>query len=155
MRSTLFRPVTLPLLFLSLCFLPASAPAVDFGVRAGTYLEEMDPYAGVELLVQLGSTPWFFNPNLEAIFPDERDRFSLNFDFHYDFVENEDYYIWAGGGPAIIYTDSDDDRDSETDGGANFLAGIGWRLPDITPYAQLKVVLSDESEIAAAVGVRF
>lgn len=155
MHSTKFRwPKALAAGIALLSFAPA-AQAVDFGVRAGAYLEDADPFAGAELLVQIGRTAWFFNPNIEAIFADERDRISGNIDFHYDFVTNESYYIWAGGGLAIIHTEGNGNRDSDTEPGANFLAGIGWRVPDVTPYAQLKVVAADDAEIVAAVGVRF
>ena len=136
----------------------AGAPAaaqVDFGVRAGAYLEDADPFVGLELLTRMGSTEWFFNPNVEFIFADERDGISGNFDFHYDFVTTGDYYVWAGGGLAIINTEGPGGQDDETDAGANLLGGIGWRLRGVTPYAQLKVVLSDDSEVVAGVGVRF
>jgi hypothetical protein len=133
---------------------PASAQT-DFGVRGGAYLEDADPFVGLEVLTRMGSSDWFFNPNVEFVFADERDRISGNFDFHYDFRVTSDYYLWAGGGAAILYTDSDGGRDSETDAGLNLLGGIGWRLSGMTPYAQLKVVVSDDSEVVAAVGVRF
>ncbi|KAB2969143.1 MAG: hypothetical protein F9K18_01810 [Thermoanaerobaculia bacterium] len=136
----------------------AAAPAgaqTDFGVRAGAYLEDADPFVGLELLTRMGSSEWFFNPNVEFVFADERDRISGNFDFHYDFRVTGDYYLWAGGGPAVIFTDGDGRRDSETDAGLNLLGGIGWRLSNLTPYAQAKVVISDDSEFVAAVGIRF
>ena len=41
---------------------------VDFGVRVGAYVEEPDPFVGLELLTELGSSGWFFNPNLEFVF---------------------------------------------------------------------------------------
>jgi hypothetical protein len=139
-------------------FLLAPAPAsaqTDFGVRGGAYLEDADPFVGLEVLTRMGSSDWFFNPNVEFVFADERDRITGNFDFHYDFRVTSDYYLWAGGGAAILYTDGDGGRDDETDAGLNLLGGIGWRLSGMTPYAQLKVILSDDSEVVAAVGVRF
>ncbi len=136
---------------------PAAAPAagLDFGVRAGAYLEDADPFVGLELLTRLGRSEWFFNPNVEFAFADERDRVSANADFHYDFRQERDFYLWAGAGLAAIHTDADGRRDSETDLGANLLGGIGWRLSGMTPYAQLKIVLADESEVVAGIGIRF
>jgi hypothetical protein len=133
----------------------APAPAIDFGVRAGGYLEDADPFAGLELLVPI-TDQWFFNPNLEFVFAD-RDRVSANFDAHYDFRRTGDYYVWAGGGLAVIHTDEGDRarEDSETDLGANLLGGVGWRLDGMTPYAQLKIVVADDAEFVAGVGVRF
>lgn len=134
---------------------PAGAAGVDFGLRAGAYLEDHDPFVGLELLVPMGSTDWYFNPNAEFVFADERDRASLNFDFHYDFQKTGSYYVWAGAGLAAIHKDGDRRHDSETDAGVNLLAGVGWRVPNVTPYVQLKAVFSDDSELVAAVGVRF
>lgn len=136
---------------------PASARAadLDFGVRAGAYLEDNDPFVGLELLMPIGKSDWYFNPNVEFVFADARDRVSANADFHYDFRQERDFYLWAGAGLAAIHTDADGRRDSETDLGANLLGGIGWRLSGMTPYAQLKIVLADESEVVAGIGIRF
>jgi len=134
---------------------PASAAEIDFGARAGGYLEDSDPFLGLELLMPLGSSDWYFNPNVEFVFADERDRVILNLDAHYDFRRTGDYYLWAGGGLAGIHRDATRGRDSENDLGLNLLGGIGWRLEGMTPYAQVKVVLADDSELVAAVGIRF
>lgn len=139
---------------LALAAAPAAAQ-VDFGVRAGGYLEDSDPFVGLELLTRMGSSQWYFNPNVEFVFADERDKISANFDFHYDFRTGQDYYLWAGLGPAVINTEGPRGHDDETDAGLNLLGGIGWRVEGMTPYAQLKVVLSDDSELVAAVGIRF
>jgi len=133
---------------------PAAAQ-VDVGVRAGGYLEDNDPFVGLELLTQVGASEWFFNPNIEFVFADERDKIAANFDFHYDFPAQKGYYLWAGGGLAVINTEGVGGRDDETDAGLNVLGGIGWRVEGMTPYAQLKVVLADDSELVAAVGIRF
>ena len=156
------RKVVRPLVALALTAIalplaaaPAGAAGLDFGLRAGGYVEDHDPFVGLELLVPMGTTDWYFNPNAEFVFADERDRASLNLDFHYDFQKTGTYYLWAGAGLAGIHTDGGRGRGSETDAGLNLLAGVGWRLESLTPYAQLKVVLSDDSELVAAVGVRF
>jgi hypothetical protein len=140
---------------LALSFVASPAAAqIDFGVRAGAYLEGPDPFVGLELLTNLGSSGWFFNPNLEFVFADEDDLITANFDFHYDFDVSNRYYVWAGGGPAVLHADTPS-GDDETDFGVNLLGGIGWRYSGMTPYAQLKVVISDDSEVVAGVGVRF
>ena len=93
--------------------LVAAAPAaaeIDFGVRAGAYLEDSDPMVGFELLMPLPANDWFFNPNVEAIFSDPQDRYSLNLDVHYDFRQTADYYLWGGGGVAAIRTDAGRNR---------------------------------------------
>lgn len=133
----------------------AQAAGIDFGVRAGAYLEDSDPFVGLELLTRLGQSDWYFNPNVEFVFADQRDRVALNADFHYDFRQERDFYLWAGGGLGAIRTDGDRVRDAETDLGANLIGGIGWRLSGTTPYAQLKIVLADDAEVVAGVGIRF
>jgi len=152
-ESRLFRGMLLGALALSFVAAPAAAE-IDFGVRVGAYLEAPDPFVGLELLTSLGSSGWYFNPNVEFVFADENDKISGNFDFHYDFSTSGDYYLWAGGGPAIISTDTPSGGD-ETEAGVNLLGGVGWKRPTMTPYAQLKIVLSDDSEVVAGVGVRF
>ena len=134
-------------------FAAPAAAQFDFGVRAGAYLEEPDPFVGLELLTGLGSSGWFFNPNVEFVFADD-DLITVNFDFHYDFDTSGTHYLWAGGGPAVILADTPA-GDNETDAGVNLLGSIGWRYSGMTPYAQLKIVVSDDSEVVAGVGVRF
>lgn len=139
----------------------ASADDWDFGLRAGLYTEEPDPFIGVEALTQLGSSSWFFNPNAEIILIDNGDAAGLNADFHYDFDVDLPVYMWAGGGPAILFQDRDLPRNAranedDTDFGANLLFGIGFKTQGTwRPYAQAKVLIADEDEAVLAVGVRF
>jgi len=131
-------------------------PAVaemNFGVRAGAYLEDSDPFVGLELLVDLGRTRWSFDPNVEFVFANERDRIAANLDFVYQFMAVRDLDVWAGGGPAVINVDTP--RGDDTDLGFDLVGGVGWHWEGISPYAQLKVVLADDSELVAAVGIRF
>ena len=102
MTERRLRLFPLALVAIALAAAPSAAPAADFGVRAGAYLEDADPFVGIEGLFELGASDWFFNPNLEAIFAEQRDRVSLNLDFHYDFLTRPDYTVWAGGGLALI-----------------------------------------------------
>lgn len=136
------------------------AEAVDFGVRTGIYTDQSDAFLGGELLFQLAPR-WFLNPNLEWVFVEDGDLFTLNGDVHYDFDVDFDGYVWAGGGVALISSDVDDDRpprdddDGDTDVGLNVLAGVGWRAGGLTPYVQGKVIVADETEAVLAVGLRF
>lgn len=146
----------LGVLVAAMLLVPLAAPAaaeIDFGVRAGAYAEEPDPFVGLELLASLGGSGWFFNPNVEFVFADENDLVSANLDFHYDFPNSAGQYLWAGAGAAVI--DRDTPRGGETDLGLNLLGGIGWRWQGATPYAQIKVVLADDAELVAGVGIRF
>ncbi|HVS02331.1 MAG TPA: hypothetical protein VMT16_06135 [Thermoanaerobaculia bacterium] len=134
----------------------ATAPAAadtDFGVRAGVYTDIEEPFVGVELLMPVGRSSWYFNPNLEVVFVDPGDLVTLNIDFHYDFKGTDDLYVWAGGGPAVVFRDTG--RDDETDLGANLLAGVGLKNLAFVPYLQGKVLLADETEGVIAIGIRF
>jgi hypothetical protein len=135
---------------------PAAAE-IDFGLRGGYYTDAEEFFLGAELITQISDTRWFFNPNVEFVFVDPGDLATLNLDVHYDFRTNDDdVYVWAGGGPAIIFRDDGRRRDDdETDAGLNLLAGVGWQLESIIPYLQGKILLADDSEAVVAVGVRF
>ncbi|MCB1008264.1 MAG: hypothetical protein KDB94_05135 [Acidobacteria bacterium] len=141
--------------FATALFAAASGRAVEFGVRAGGYLDEHDPFVGLELFVPLGSGAWAFDPNVEAAFGDATDRLSFNADFRFNFLADSRYAVFGGFGPAFIHLDRKRGRDDEDDFGVNLFGGADWRLDGFTPYAQIKVVASDESEVVAAVGVRF
>ena len=151
-----FVVTALSMALMSLAARPAAAD-VDVGVRGGYYTDAEEGFLGVDLLMQIQDTRWFFNPNLEYVFVDPGDLATLNLDVHYDLdTDNDDLYIWLGGGPAIIF--KDDDRkngDDETDLGLNLLGGIGWQLESVVPYFQAKAIIADDNEVVLAVGVRF
>ena len=136
----------------------AAAPAAadwDLGLRAGYYVDAEAPMVGIEGVTRMGSSKWFFNPNLELAFADHADIAALSGDFHYDFAIDEPIDLWAGGGPSILFRDPDR-GDGETDPGLNLLAGVGFNKGgDVRPYVQGKVVLSDDTEASVAFGVRF
>jgi hypothetical protein len=140
----------------------ASPAAADpqFGVRASAYLEDADPAAGIEVLFPLAATEWAIVPNAEVVFDDDSDRWVVNVDVQRALRTEAEYAFWLGGGVAFIHQDEDDDRgrgddDGDDDIGLNLLAGLGWRLEGMTPYAQLKVVAADDAELVASIGIRF
>lgn len=152
-RNCLIGAIAVPLLLLAASAPPARAG--DFGVRGGLYLDDNDPFLGVEWLGDFRGR-WDVNPNLEVVFPDHADRFSLNLDFHRDFSAGDAATFWLGAGAGLIFTDPDNPRaDEETDGAINVLAGIGARNGAIRPYGQLKLVFSDDSEVVIMAGLRF
>jgi hypothetical protein len=141
----------------ALCPSPSAAD-VDVGIRGGVYTDVGEPFLGADLLMQIRDTRWFFNPNLEYVFVDPGDLATLNLDVHYDLdTDNDDLYVWLGGGPAIVFRDDEgrgDDED-DTDLGINLLGGVGWQLEAFVPYVQAKALIADDSEVVLAVGVRF
>lgn len=137
--------------------LPAGASAaVDFGLRGGIYTDAEDGFVGGELIMPVARSV-FFNPNLEYVFVEDGDLLTLNADFHYDFWANPSVTVWAGAGAALINSDPPGSRDDddETDFGVNLLAGAGALRGSLRPYVQAKAILSDDSELVVAVGLRF
>jgi hypothetical protein len=133
-----------------------SAQAVDGDLRAALYTDENAVGVGAGILAGMGnSQSWFFNPNVEAAFGDDEDVISLNGDVHYDFADTKDVTFWMGGGPAVVVSQPDGDGDSDTDAGLNLLTGLGDKDGSLRPYAQVRGLISDESEVVLAGGIRF
>jgi hypothetical protein len=134
----------------------ACAPALcdtTFGVRTGVYTDASAGFIGGEVVTSIAPS-WYFNPNLEIALAGDRNVVTANGDFHYDFVFNRPYWVWAGGGPAVIHRDMPEGDRTEV--GANFLGGFGWKVQaKVTPYVQAKVTLSNNDEAVLAFGVRF
>jgi hypothetical protein len=153
MRRALF--LTLALAAAALLPTPARADT-QFGIRGGFYVDAGDPFLGVELLTRLDHTRWMFNPNLEYVFSEDAHLWTINGDFHYDFHQRRGHYLWAGAGLAVVTTSpKHSDGDSNTDLGLNLIAGAGFRSGGVTPYAQVKAIVKDGSELVLAVGLRF
>lgn len=136
---------------------PAQTRASDVGVRMGYFFDSEAISVGMELLTSLDQqNAWFFNPNFEIAMGDVRNVAALNGDFHYDFDTSSDAAVWVGAGPALLISDPDrPDSDSDVDPALNMLLGVGSKSGTYRPFAQLKGILSDNSEAALAVGIRF
>jgi hypothetical protein len=141
------------------CFLllpgAAAADDVQFGLRASAWLEDADPALGLEVVVPFRQSKWAFNPNAEVVFSGDRDRWVLSADFLRSVGAHEDLGFYGGAGITWIHRDGNRRHSSENDAGLNLIAGVGWRYQRIVPYAQVKVVLADDAEAVAAVGIRF
>jgi len=134
---------------------PRPARALELGVRAGVVVDDSDPFFGLELLTPVGNTGWSFDPNVEFVDRGDGDRVSANLDFHLGLLRDQDISLWAGAGAAAIRTDAARGRRSRTDAGLNLLVGADWKLSGVTPYAQVKLVIADDSSLVAGVGIRF
>lgn len=144
-------------LFFVVCLLPLVADAeIKPGVRAGAYFDAESAFIGGEILAGFADS-WYFNPNVEYVFIDNGDLLTLNFDVHYDLRTDSSFYLWVGGGPAILLFDPEGRGDSDTDLGVNLFAGIGFPLrdTDLIPYIQPKLILSEDTEFSLAFGLRF
>lgn len=129
-------------------------PSVD--VRAGVHSENGDALLGGGLLTSIGeSKHWYLNPNLEYVFASSADQWQVNMDVHYDVVEGRPYYVWFGGGPALLHYNADSPGSNRNDVGVNLIAGMAFRQPEVTPFFQGRVTLADDSAAVLAFGVRF
>jgi hypothetical protein len=126
-----------------------------FGVRFGYYTEAEDPFLGAEMLFRIVAPEIYFNPNVEAVLVDDGHYFTINGDFHYDFLSGRRTFAWLGTGLAVLNSDPGGSADSHTDFGLNLLAGIGTRRGRVIPYAQAKVILKSDTEFVIGVGLRF
>jgi hypothetical protein len=151
-------------LAVALFLIPGPAHAeLDFGVRGGLYSDAEAGFIGAELLTDFIGRGWFFNPNVEYVFVDDGSLATVNLDAHYDLRTGAPFDFWLGGGLAAIFSSVDPPRfcrnceeEDETDIGLNLLAGLGFaRRQAIRPYVQGKVIFSDNTEAAIAVGLRF
>jgi hypothetical protein len=135
--------------FAAFATVPAQAEGIDWGVRGGAYLDEPDPFLGVEALTRITSN-WYFNPNVEFVFAD--DEFAtVNADVHYDFAMTREHTAWAGAGLAGIFGKAGDSSDF----GANLIFGVGRRWGNMLPYAQAKAIIADDNELVVGGGIRF
>jgi len=127
----------------------------DADLRAGVYTDESAFALGGGVLTNLsGTSNWFFNPNLEAAFADHSNMVTLNADFHYDFPTTGPMSFYMGAGPAILMRHPDG-GDTHTDAGLNLIGGVAGLQGQVRPFAQVKGVVADNSELALMGGIRF
>jgi hypothetical protein len=104
---------------------PAAAQAEPrFGVRFGYYTEAEAAFLGAEMLFRI-VPDIYFNPNVEAVFVDDGHSFTINGDFHYDFLSGRRTFVWLGAGLGVVSSHPEEPAEGETDVGLNLLAGIG------------------------------
>jgi len=126
-------------------------------LRGGYNTDAEDAFVGAGFLSSIGG-PWDFNPSIEVSLDDGLDYVTINGDFHYDMNAGGATAVWLGLGPAIVIRDGDRRvaaGGDETDVGMNVFAGLGAKRGEMRPYGQVKGLLSDNSEVSLAFGVRF
>ena len=128
-------------------------PHVSGEARGGYHLDAEEGLIGGGLNTHIGDH-WYFNPNIEWVFVQNYDLWSINADFHRD-LPTSGPAIWLGGGPAIIVTDPEFNGRRNSDFGLNLLGGVGAKSGSVRPFGQMKVTLSDNSSSSLAFGIRF
>lgn len=133
---------------------PRQASAeVDVDLRAGIYTDVSALALGGGFMSSMGSR-WFFNPNLEVAIADGGNLFTVNGDFHYDLPSEGPVSLYFGGGPTLLFADPEGGGDSDTQFGLNLLVGVSG-LGAQRPFAQVKGIFADGSEVALMGGIRF
>ena len=133
----------------------APSLAMNTDMRAAVFVESDAIGVGAGVLTTVGSNPrWMFNPNVEFGFGDQEDLVAMNGDFHYDFTSRPGMSAWMGAGPAVVVT-KPSVGDSRADLGLNLLTGLSGTNGTVRPFAQLKGLVSDESQLVLQGGIRF
>lgn len=130
-----------------------SSAGTDVDLRAGYYSDMSAVTLGGGFLSSMGSS-WFFNPNLEVAFGDGGTMTAMSGDFHYDFASNGNLSPYLGLGPTLLFANPDRGS-SNTNLGMNLLGGVSGLSGTVRPFAQIKAVLADNSEVALMGGIRF
>jgi hypothetical protein len=157
-RKRLLSLIAFAALTGALVLLPsAAARATDVGVRMGYYFDANAFSIGTELLSPIGDNPgqWYFNPNVELAMGEHRDLAALNADFHYDLDTGSNTAVWVGAGPVCSSSTGMSRTTTPTWIRAEPHSGSRRETRHYRPFVQGKGILSDNSEAALAVGIRF
>jgi len=157
MRGVLRTGTFILALWLSSGSAQAQSRDLGFGLRGGLYFDEGDLFLGGHGLLPLRAG-WTAVPNLEMGLGDGT-LFTVNGDFTHGIARSRGRFFYAGGGLAIIHHESSGkfrDGHSDTDLGLNLLGGVNFgQAPGFIPFAQLKIILSDNANVVFSGGIHF
>jgi hypothetical protein len=139
---------------LALAFVPGRGAAdVNWTGFVGRYSKNKDYFAGAGLRFSLAR--FTANPNVEYVWIDNGTSYSVNFDLTRNILPLGPLTGWIGAGLGF-YTVNPDAGETNTDTGANLIAGIGLQATRYRPFAQFKwVVMEGDDPTAFLIGVRF
>ena len=133
----------------------AARAAVEADVRGIVKTESNAVGVGAGVLATMSADErWYFNPNVEIGFANSANQVSMNGDFHYDLQQNSSTSLWMGAGPAVL-VNNPPSGNSSTDLGLNVMTGVSGNSGNVRPFAQLKGVVADNSQIVLQGGIRF
>ena len=136
----------------SLVLAASDARAGSLSLRAGAYTDADSFFVGIEYRSPVEGR-LSVAPNFELVFPENGTYFSINGDLHYLLPTGGRLTSWVGGGLGIYMRDWEGGG-RHTSVGANLIGGLGLRA-HLSPYAQLKIVLKDDTEVVLGFGIRF
>ncbi len=129
-----------------------NAQGLSLDVRGGYYGDADDFFLGGGLNFSILSIT--ANPNFEYVFVSGGDFYTINLDGRITVLPLVAGSGWLGGG-FVLSSSKISGGDTQTDGGVNLLAGLGLDKLPMKPFAQIKYVISDNSQWVFGVGVRF
>ncbi len=125
---------------------------LDATLRAGYYTEHHDVFLGTGL--KLNITTISISPNLEYVFINNGDFYTLNLDGHLNLLSPPATSLWIGLGLARLYLNPDAGT-STRESGMNLLAGFGLKMFPLRPYIQGKYIIADNAQFVIGVGIYF
>ncbi len=128
------------------------ATAGDFSVRVGAYTDVSRFFVGAEYRTPIQGRI-LVAPNFELVIPEEGSYFSFSADLHYLFPTQGPLAAWLGAGLGI-YARSHEGGNDHTDVGLNLVGGLGLKTA-LRPYAQLKIVVKEDTALVLGFGIRF
>ena len=128
---------------------PAAAQT-SAGIRAGLSVDPDQFYFGGHVETPPLVDQLRFKPNVEIGIGNDVTVVALNIEFAYVFPSQRAWNVYAGGGPALVIVDANDDTDSG--GGFNLLVGVEHRSGLFT---EIKVGVADSPDLKIGVGYSF
>jgi hypothetical protein len=142
------------LLFTVLLVTAAPAAAQGPGVRGGISVDPDQGYFGLHYETAALVDRLHFKPNVEVGLGDDLVLTSINMEFSYKFPTRSRWGLYAGGGPAILIVNRDDDAGggTDTDAGLNLMLGAEHRGG---LFFEIKVGVVDAPDVKFGVGWTF
>lgn len=132
---------------------PSFAQGIGIGVRAGASVDPDQFYLGAHVETGAIVNRVHLRPNLEIGFGDDVTLVAVNIEAVYRFpLHQSPWTVYGGGGPAINYYNFDEDRDSDTRGGFNFVGGLQH---DKGLFFEVKIGAWDSPDLKFGVGYVF
>lgn len=125
---------------------------LDVTARAGYYTDNNDLFLGTGLNLNIATIS--VCPNLEYVFIDKGDFYTLNLDGHLNLVTPPGTALWIGLGLTRLYYNPDNGS-STRESGMNLLAGFGLTKIPLRPYLQGKFIIADNSQFVIGAGIVF
>jgi hypothetical protein len=124
-----------------------------FGIRAGVTADPTQFHFGGHFATDPFLGDLTFRPNLEIGVGDHVTNYAFNFELVYPIqIPKRDFSIYIGVGPALVISDFDEDRGTNTGGGLNMLLGLEHKK---RIFGELKIGAFDSPGFKFTLGYTF